>query len=935
MKLKSFFSIILLMVCGMVFAQELPPIPIDNQVKIGKLDNGLTYYIRHNEYPEKQANFYIAQRVGSIQEEESQRGLAHFLEHMAFNGSEHFKGNGIIDFTRSIGVEFGSDLNAYTSIDETVYRICSVPTGRQSALDSCLLVLKDWSNGLLLEDEEIDKERGVIHQEWQLGESATQRIYQKALPKFYPGSKYGERLPIGLMSVVDNFKYDELRNYYKKWYRPDNQAIIVIGDIDVDHIESVIKDLWKNSTVPADAAKVVPEPVPDTDKAIYVVETDKEQRYSEVGIAMKHDATTPEEKANMMYLVQDYATDLVAIMINNRLSEMAQDPACPFVKASGYDGHYILSKTKDAFQLDGQAKDGKEIETLSTLYREAQRLRQFGFTGTEFERAKAEYMSGLEKLYTNRNKRRNAQYGNEYRDHFLTNEPIPSLEDRYTIMSQLSPMIPLEVINEALKELINTTDSNFVAYIFAQELEGKTYPSETEMAAAIQAVRGETLEAYVDNVKNEPLIPELPAKGAIVSETENTVLGYKELTLSNGAKVIIKKTDFKDDEILFQACAKGGSNAYSDADGMNIQLFDGVIEASGLGEFSNKELTKALAGKQVSISASLDANHRMIGGSTVPKDVETLLQLNYLYFTNVKKDTESYNSLMTMLDLQLKNRDLVPETAFSDSLIVTLYNHSPRRTPLTSESIKQVSYDRVLEMMKESFANASDFVFYFVGNLDEATLRPLIEQYIASLPSTGKKSDFAYLDLLAKGKNVVNFKRKMETPKANAIMMFYKNVPYTLENKIYTDAAGRVLEMSLLKDIREDNSAAYSVMSAGFTQRTGLQARAFLQLYCPMDPQKSDLAISLMRKDLADCAEKMDADNVQKVKDKLLNEADDEAKKNSHWLDIIDEYIWTGIDLQSDYKNIVSAITPEKLAAFLKQLATTSDNVEVIMLPEE
>ncbi|MDE6689808.1 MAG: insulinase family protein, partial [Prevotella sp.] len=500
MKIKKILVVLLLFAAGTAtsMAQQMPPIPVDPDVKIGKLDNGLTYYIRHNEYPEHVANFYIAQRVGAIQEEESQRGLAHFLEHMAFNGSEHFKGNGIIDFTRSLGVEFGSDLNAYTSIDQTVYRVCNVPTKRITALDSCLLILKDWSNGLLLEADEIDKERDVIHNEWRLGEGPSQRMIQRALPKMYPGSKYGERLPIGLMSVVDSFRPQTLQTYYQKWYRPDNQAIIVVGDVDVDHIEAKIKELFSGIKVSADAPKVVAEAVPDNKEAIYIFEKDKEMQMSNVFVMMKHDATPEEEKSNMGYLVQDYAISVISEMLNQRLTEMTQDAACPFFQAFAEDGQYWLSKTKDCFELVGVPKECQEMATLQVLYREAKRAREFGFTATEYERAKANYLSSLEKHYTNRDKRKNDEFGNAYRDHYLTNEPIPPLEALYQTMQQIAPNIPVQAINQMLPELISVTDSNLVVTVFAQEKEGKVYPTKQDMAAAIAAARAEKLEAYVD-----------------------------------------------------------------------------------------------------------------------------------------------------------------------------------------------------------------------------------------------------------------------------------------------------------------------------------------------------------------------------------------------------------------------------------------------------
>ena len=936
MKLRKLFVVALLMLTGMVMAQEMPPIPVDQAVRIGKLDNGLTYYIRHNEWPENKANFYIAQRVGSIQENDDQRGLAHFLEHMAFNGSEHFPDSTLLEYTRSLGVEFGSNLNAYTSIDQTVYRICDVPTKRQTALDSCVLILKDWSNGLTLDGKEIDKERGVIHQEWQLNEGPGQRMYQKLLPKLYPGSKYGGRLPIGLMEIVDNFPHQALRDYYKKWYRPDNQAIIIVGDVDVDHMESVIKKLWAGVTVPADAAQVVDEPVGDNKEPIFIVAKDKEQQYSTVALMMKHEPVPTEMKSTLAYLPVQYAYELIEMMIDQRMQDASLKADCPFVAAGGGDGQYILSKTMDAFQMSGAAKEGKALETLAALYREAQRVKQHGFTPTEFDRSKEEYLSQLEKRYTNRNKIKNAEFGNMYRDHYLDNEPIMSVEDEYRVMkSMIVPQINLELINMIANELITDVDSNLVAYIMEQEKDGKEYITEAQMAETIQSVRGETIEAFVDNVKNEPLMaPEkMPKKGKIKKETENKLFGYKELTLSNGARVILKKTDFKDDEIQFQAMAKGGKLFYGANDYANLKLFDTALATSGVGNFSNNELTKALYGKQVSVRLGMADTYQYISGNAVPQDVETLMQLIYLNFTDVAKDDEAYKAICSQIELMLQNKYLSPESALSDSVTVTIRNHDLRYAPLDVNDVKTASYDRILEIAKERFANAGNFVFYFVGNFDEATIRPLIEQYIASLPGKKGKSDWIEKDSYQKGVVLNHFTRKMESPKSIAFFFWHKPAAYTLENSILADAAGQVLSMVYLKDIREDASAAYSVSAAGGLSRYGSKANVVMQAYCPMDPTKAEQALGLLAKGMADNAITVDADKVAKVKENMLKNADEEAKNNGHWMDVIDEYVWTGVDLQTNYKKIVSELTPEKIAAFLKDLVAGGNRIEVVMQP--
>lgn len=937
MKLKHLLFAALVFVSGMASAQQMGPIPVNKNVRQGKLSNGLTYYILHNEWPEKVANFYIAQRVGAIQEEESQRGLAHFLEHMAFNGSEHFPDSTLLEFTRSLGVEFGSDLNAFTSIEETVYRVCNVPVQRQSALDSCLLIMKDWSNGLTLADKEIDKERGVIHQEWQLNQNATMRILERSLPKMYPNCKYGLRLPIGLMSVVDHFKYQALRDYYHKWYRPDNQCIIVVGDVDVDKIEAQIKKLWANVPAPgADAAQVVPVPVPDNDKAIYIFEKDKEMQHSSVGIYMKHEAFPKEMKSDQYYYIDAYLKEIMAMMLNQRFQEMAIKADCPFINAYGYDGKFILSSTKDAFTLGATPKEGKELEAFKAIYREAQRVRQFGFTPGEFDRMKAEYLSKLEALYQNRNKVKNDQYGDELRDHFLKNEPIPSKEDEYAIMKQFieMPMLNVQLVNEYVKQLISDNDSNFIANIYVQEKAGANYPTEDKMAKAISEVRAEKLEPYVDNTKQEPLVDEtkLPKAGKIVKETENKKLGYKELTLSNGARVILKKTNFKENEVRFSAVAKGGSGSYGKADYDNLKLFNSIIGISGLGNFSNQELQKALYGKQASISLSLGNYFQTVSGHAVPKDVETMLQLLYLNFTKVAKDQQSYDAVMVQLEQALKNKDLSPESVFSDSISLTLNADKERNAPLSMKTLKGVNYDRILQIWKERFTNPSQYVYTFVGNFDEATLRPLIEKYIGCFPK-GKTENWKEVPNYRTGKVSNKFTNKSETPKAIGFEFWHKEMPYTVENAILADAAGQILSMQYLKDIREDQGAAYSVSASGALIFRGNKSYAVMQAYCPMDPNKAELAVKLLNDGIKANSIKVDADKLQKVKDFMLKQADIDAKGNGHWMGVLDTYTWYGIDTESTYKATIQALTPEKVANFIKTLMSAGNQVEVVMTP--
>lgn len=941
MKIKHLFVAAVLFITGtaavMAQGMQMPPIPVDNAVRIGKLPNGLTYYIRHNDYPEHRVNFYIAQRVGSIQEEESQRGLAHFLEHMAFNGSDNYPGDKLLEYMRSIGVEFGRDLNAYTSIAETVYNIDNVPSKNIAALDSCLLVLKDWSNGLTLATEEIDKERGVIENEWRLRSSPMQRMMERNLETIYPGSKYGRRMPIGTMEVVKNFKPEVLRQYYHKWYRPDNQAIIVVGDIDVDRTEQKIKEMFSGIKLDPNAAPVVAEPVPDNNEAIIVVDKDKEQQFNIVQIMFKHDDVPDSMKTSLAYMVQQYALNLSLQMLNARLAEVGQNPECPYLQAYVSDGDYIYAKSKDAFAVVCIPKPGQTEAAISAAVREVMRATMFGFTPTEFVRAKSEYMSQLEKVYTNRNKRENGVYCELYTRNFIDNEPIPSIEDEYAIMQQISPMIPVEAINEVMKELVSVTDTNLVVMSFNTEKEGTVYPTPESIKKAIDTVHGEKLTAWVDNVKQEPLIAKMPAKGKITGEKENKTLGYKELTLSNGARVLLKKTDFKDDEVVIDATSKGGSSLLGDEDIVNAKVFDMAIGASGLGNFSNTELEKALAGKQANANLQLFNLHEGLSGSSTPKDLETLFQLTYLYFTDVRKDEKSFAQLMTTLETMLKNQALSPDAAFSDSLMSTLYCHNPRYATLKLEDLKKVNYDRILQIAKERTADAGDFTFTIVGNFDEATIRPLIEQYIASLPAKGKKENWKKVSTYAKGNIDNKFTRKMETPKANAYMYWYNlTTPYSLENAVAASAAGQVLEMIYLKKIREDAGAAYSAGATGMASLGGDTPFTALVGICPMDPEKSDMAIKIMEEEAKKLCTTVDADMLNKVKELMLKRADENAKTNSYWVSTINNLDEYGVDTYTNYKNVVNALTPEKVAKMVKDVIFKDGNsVKVIMLPEK
>ena len=932
---KIFAAALLLLSVGNAMAQ-MPPIPVDKNVKIGHLENGLTYYIRHNAFPEHVASFYIAQKVGSINENDDQRGLAHLLEHLAFNGTEHFKGNSLQDYLQSIGVEYGRNLNAYTSIDKTVYYFTDVPTTRTSAVDSCMLILKDWSNGISLTKEAINDERDVVHNEYRLRMVGQQLMLERNLPKLYQGEKYGYRMPIGLMSVVDGCDPETLRAYYRKWYRPDNQAIIIVGDIDVDHVEAQIKKLFSGIKVPKNAAKVVPVPVADNDTAIYVIDKNKEQKFDMINIMMKTDAYPDSLKGNMAYLVMGYLRSVVGSMFDARLAEQTREADCPFLQGSAGIGSYLISGTKDAFSISGVAKPGKVKEAYAAFLREAKRVRDFGFTATEYARAKENFMSGMETMYENRNKMKNEQFTTQYVDHFTDNEPIPSLEDEYKIYQMIVPSFTVEHINDAMKNLISETDTNFVSMVLMKEAEGVSYPTEQELAAIVKQVRGEKLEAYVDNVKQEPLMASAPKAGSIKKVVENKVLGFKKLTLSNGAKVVLKKTDYKDNEIRVAGSANVGYSAFQN-DPVNAANASTVWEVSGLAGFTGNDLQKMLAGKQCSVGLTMSPFRHGIAGTSTPKDLETMMQLLYLSMTNLTKDEKAFENLKNTYVTVLSNKSNNPNMVYQDSIQSTLYMGNKLALLPEAEDIKNINYDRVLDMQKQLYGNAKDFTFYFVGNYDEKVLLPLIEQYIASLPNKGMKLKNQKIPY-AKGEVKNIFTKAMENPQSQAREMWFVKLPaYTQKTAVLADISARLLEMKYLRSIREELSAAYSTgASCGLIFDYDGKLALTINGTAQLNPDKVDAAVPCFFKGMEETIAAPDANDLQKVKEILLKQAGVDEKTNSYWMQVLSMYDLRKVDTHTNYREMVKSVTAQQISDFLKNVVLKSGNhFEVIMKAEK
>lgn len=939
-KLKVLWLLLVACLAVPAMAQQLPQLPIDKDVRYGKLANGLTYYVRHNALPENRVNFYIAQKVGSVQEEESQRGLAHFLEHMCFNGTTNFPGNNLIRFCENIGVKFGQNLNAYTSTDETVYNIDDVPV-TETNVDSCLLILRDWSDGLILDPKEIDKERGVIHEEWRLRNSGSQRILARNLPKLYEGSRYGERFPIGLMSVVDNFKPVELRAYYEKWYRPDLQGIIVVGDIDAEQVEKKIKEIFSDIELNANPAKYEHYPVPTTDKPIYLIDKDPEQPQTLIEFFYKHEPLPEVYRDTPLFLQMNYMENLLCQAFNARMGELAQDANCPFIAAQVGYGSYIMSKTMNAFMVYIIPKPGQDAEAVQKVMEEIERVRRFGFTGTEIARQDAEYINSIEVIYNNRDKQKNPFYASQYVRHFLENNAIPDIETEFNLYKQFSQMMTAQnvlvpSVNELFKQFTASTDTNFVCLAMYPEKEGIVVPTADQFKKAVAAAKTAKLEAYVDNVKDEPLVAEMPKKGKIVKETPAD-FGYTCWTLSNGARVFFKHTDFNDSEIRFTANSFGGLSLVDQKDLVNASLLGTIIQSTGIGNFNSVELGKKMAGKNVSCNVDLGSLTEILGGSSTPKDLRTLFELIYLRFQEPANDVEGYNNVISYLKSTLANAEKNPETAFSDSLNTTYYGNNPRKQSLKLKDLDKADYQTIRRIYSERFKSAGDFDFIFTGAFNTDSLRAFTEQYIASLKGTKKREKFVNHKIYPVDGVVENqFKREMETPKGNIVQLWHGDMKYSLKGSAILNALGEILTQRYLKSIREDAGFAYSV-GAGASLSYGTRDMYTVQIYCPVQPANLDSALVLIRKAIDDIAANgVTADELDKVLKFELKDYADSQKRNGYWMNLIASKTFWNKDERTGKEEALKSVTSKDIQNFVKNVMLKQNNcVTVTMSPTD
>lgn len=933
---KLFVSALLMMVAVMGFAQ----LPQDPAVRKGTLKNGITYYIRHNAKEAHLADFYIAQRVGSILEEPRQRGLAHFLEHMAFNGTKNFPGKngklGIVPWCETIGVKFGANLNAYTSVDQTVYHIGSAPVTRESVVDSCLLVLHDWSHFLLLEDKEIDKERGVIREEWRTRRAgmALQRMMEDVTPIIYKGSKYEDCLPIGSMDIVNNFPYKDLRDYYDKWYRPDLQAIVVVGDIDPVQTEKKIRKIFGDIPTKKNAAERIYYPVPDNEKMIVAAKRDKEQPVVLAHLYMKHDVTPDAEKNNAAYLRRKYANDLVTSMLNSRLADMKLVANPPFMSATARFGSFFVSRTKDAFSLSISCKQDNISGGIIAAVAAAEQARQHGFTASELERAKKLQMAAAERQYKERNERRNSWFVNRCVNHFLTNEPLISSEKRYELTKAFHNEVTLDEVNKAAQDLI--TDKNQVFIIYAPDKEEVVLPDNSQIEQLVTATQQLSYSAYEDTAVNDQLIDKSQLKdGSIVSE-KPLKHGFTELTLSNGMKVYVKPTTFQADEVTMSIRADGGTSLYGEADIPNFSLISSAVTEAGVGNYDAATLRKILTGKVVKVHPSVGMRRQSVSGGCAKKDMETMMQLTHLYFTQPRRDTVAFASLINRTRSFLTNRNASPKVDYNDSINAICYGHHPRLEPVTQATLDKANYDRILQIYRERFADASNFKAVFIGNIDMDELRPMLCKYLATLPATHKeeKTNEKVLPQLVKQDQAHLFRKKMATPLANVTILHAADVEFSPKNDLTLDFLKRVLQIAYTDSVREEKGGTYGVR-VDFSLERDDNPTATLRIAYNADPTRYEELNPIVYQQLEYIAKQgPSATAMQKIRTYLTKQYDQFAITNDYWSYIIWHELDDEADFDKGYKELVAEVTEADVQNMARKLLDSKCRIEVTMLSE-
>ena len=922
---------ILVLAAAPSFAQDpglAVPLPVDPQVRFGKLANGLTYYVRENRTPADRAELRLVVNAGSVLESDAQQGLAHVVEHMAFNGTDGFRKSQIVDYLESIGMRFGPEINAYTGFDETVYML-EVPTDQPSIVQTAFKILSEWAFRVSFEPAEVDKERGVVVEEWRLGRGADGRVQDKQFPVLLAGSRYAERLPIGKKEVIETAPVSEIVRFYRDWYRPDLMAVIAVGDFDGAVIEALLKQTFGPFPAPSGALRR-PEPrVPDHPETLYSVVTDPELTMTVVSLYAERDVEP-------FVTVGDYreriVSSLAGMMLSGRLDELAQKPDAPFLQA--YAGVDQLVRTREAFSLAALVKDDGMRAGLEALLTEVERVRVHGFSETELQRARDDLMRGMERYFREQDKSTSRQFAEEYVRAYLTAEPIPGIEYEYGLHARELPGITLEEVSALAATLLG--ESSRVVLAQAPAKPGVRTPTEGELAAVFDQVKAASVGSYVDTAVEGPLVASRPKGSRVVAERSLDALGAVEWTLGNGVKVLLKPTTFKNDEVLFQAFSPGGTSVIGDADYTSALAATSIVSEAGLDGFSAVDLQKKLAGTAVSASPWISELYEGLQGSASPRELETLLELVYLELTSPRRDPASFESFRARYREYLANRLSSPEAVFGDRLRAIMSQDAPRSRPLTPESLAGVSLDRALAVYRDRFGDAGDFVFVFVGNIDLVAVRPLVETWIGGLPSSGRRESWRDLGTDPPISTVTAEVRKGVEPKSRVSLRFAGDFPYSRDELIALIAAGDILEIRLREQLREELSGTYGAsVSAGAQKYPDQEFQVGIDFGC--DPARVEELTKAVFREIAWMRDgTIDEVYLTKERETLRRGREVAVRENSFWLSSIASSLMIGEDPAEalSFNNRVRALDAEKVRRAARSYFTPARYVQVVLSPE-
>lgn len=930
-------SALLLTSASMLSAQKATAldgkIPMDPNVRMGKLANGLTYYVRHNEEPKDRASFYIVQNVGAILENDAQNGLAHFLEHMAFNGTKNFPGKSVLNYLEKYGVAFGRNINAYTNTDETVYNLSDVPTTNANLLDSALLVLHDWSNYLSLEGKEIDNERGVIHEEWRTRRSGNSRMRMERNKFIYQGSKYAKRDVIGDLNVIDNFDHKVIRDFYHDWYRTDLQAIVIVGDVDAVKFEAKIKEMFAHIPAVKNAKKRVHFDVPGNKEPIVGIITDPETNNVNFDIIYKHTAT-PLDKKDMNYYRSELISSLYSSILRNRINELLQKGKAPFI--NGYVAYYNKQVKMDVYHNSITLKEDNILGGIESMLSEAERANRFGVVETELERAKKAMLSRVEKQYKERNKQNNDDLVYGYQSHYLTNEPVPGIVFEFNAMKKLLPSITAKEVNTIAKNWISK--ENIVITLTAPEKESLKLPSKQELLATIAKVRQKDLKPYVDEVITEPLIAKIPKAGKVVKESDLDLYGATEWILSNGAKVIIKSTDFKENQILFQAFSKGGKSLYDIKDLPSADLSTGFITSYGIGNFNQTSLKKLLTGKQVRLSPYVNELTEGLSGNSSIQDFETLLKLTHLYFENPRFDKEAFTALKGRYSAYVANMDADINKVFRDSVSLSTTDHNPRTILFNTKMIDQLDFETMKRVYQERIVDASDFTFVFVGNIDAEKAKPMIETYLGSIKDIDRKENWKDNGVDYPKKDTYNhFSREMKTPKTTIRIDLHGKIKYSQENSIMMDIVAKLLGKRYLEVIREKEGGSYGVGVWANVEKFPSEQYS-LSINFDTDPAKAEKLKGIVYNEIQDLFNKgVKEDDLVETQKNFIKKHDENLRKNQYWIRTINQHFVYEKTMMKPaaYKKMINSITKKQVEKFAEKYFSKPGKVEIVMSPKQ